>query len=93
MRLALPLGFFLALGLYVTTQCPPPGSAGSQPGTRACDASSPAPLAPPAPEERPKAKPSEKGKPRPPSPDALPTYEIVARACGLSDLLHLSLQP
>jgi len=91
MRLALPLGFFLAFGLYVTTQCPAPNSTASQPGTRACDASSPVPLAPPA--QGSKAKPSEKGKPRPPAPDALPTYEIVARASGLADLLRLALLP
>ena len=90
MRLALPLGFFLGFALSVTSQCPPPGSGAPQPGGRACDASSTAPLASP-PEERPKAKPSEKGKPRPPAPDALPTYEIVARASGLSDLLRASL--
>jgi hypothetical protein len=91
MRLALPLGFFLGFGLYVTSQCPPPGSTGSQPGTRACDAGSPVPLAPPS-QERPKAKPSEKGKPRPPAPDALPTYEI-ARASRLADLLRLNILP
>jgi hypothetical protein len=38
-----------------------------------------------------KAKPSTKGKPLPPKPDALPTYELVAAVHGIAGVLQVDL--
>jgi hypothetical protein len=90
MRLALALGSLLVIG-FCTPVYPP-------------TTSDTAVLAPDTPEgsysyasEFPllevveKTKPNVKGKPRPPKPDALPTYELVAAVQGLAGAVQADL--